>query len=131
MSMFTADAILLRSPLKFLYDTIEAERFLEGVIVAVMYFERFGKDKLKQYFKSKEIPLEPLKINNLRVKRVWELLEGFDIITHDTHSLMGEVCKQRNDIVHKLRHPDEIDEEKAKIAIEKAIKCLKALGETR
>jgi len=54
---FSADAILLRSPLKFLEDAIEQKRFLEGVIVSVMYFERICLDKLKGYFEEKKVPL--------------------------------------------------------------------------
>ncbi len=55
------------------------------------------------------------------------MLEGFDLVSHRIHSLMGEACSERNHIVHKLRHPKKIDEKKAKEAIEKAIECLKAL----
>jgi len=43
---------------------------------------------------------------------------------------MGEVVKERNDIVHKLLHPDAMDENKAKNTIQKAIECLKALEVT-
>ena len=127
---FSVDAILVRSPLKFLSDTINEKRFLEGVVVSVMYFERFGVDRLKEYFKSKGIPLEPMKIENLRLPAIMRMLEGFGIISDSIHSLMGEVRKERNYIVHKLRHPDAIDENKARKTIEKAIECLKALGAT-
>lgn len=127
---YSVDAILVRSPLKFLSDEIKDKRFLEGVVVSVMYFERFGIDRLKGYFKSKDIPLEPMKIEKLQLPAIMRMLEGFGIINHRIHSLMGEVCKERNHIVHELRHPDAIDENNARRTIEKAIECLKALGAT-
>lgn len=46
------DVIFVRSPLRFLKDEISEKRFLEGIVVAVMYFERFGIERLKEYFKA-------------------------------------------------------------------------------
>lgn len=125
---FSVDVVLVRSPIRFLRDEIAQRRFLEGVIVAVMYFERFGSDGLENYFKSKNVPTAPVNIQNLKVQTIVKMLEGFGVIDHRIHSLMGEVCKVRNDVVHKLRNPDTIDEAQTKEAIEKAIECLKALG---
>lgn len=125
---FSVDAVLVRSPIRFLRDEIAQKRLLEGVVVSVMYFERFGSDRLEDYFKSKNVPSAPVNIQNLRMQTIMKMLEGFGVINHDTHSLMGEVCKVRNDIVHKLRNPEMIDEDQARQAIEKAIECLKALG---
>ena len=125
---YSVDVILVRSPLKYLQDMIAQDRLLEGVVVSVMYFERFGIERLKEYFKSKSIPIEPLKIEGLRLPVIMRMLEGFGIITQRIHSLMGEVCKERNEIAHKLKHPDAIDKTKTKKTIEKAIECLKALG---
>lgn len=121
---------VLRNPIKFLNDKTKEKRYFEGVIASVMYFERFGIERLKEYFKSKDVPLEPIKIENLRISTIMRMLEGFGIISHRIHCLMGEVNKERNDIVHKLRHPDALDEEKARKAIKKAIECLQALGVT-
>jgi hypothetical protein len=125
---FSVDAILVRSPIRFLQDEIAQRRFLEGVVVAVMYFERFGSDRIEEYFKSKSVPSAPVNIQNLKVQTIAKMLEGFGLIDHRVHSLMGEVCQVRNDVVHKLRDPDAIDEHQAREAIEKAIECLKALG---
>jgi hypothetical protein len=36
--LFTADALLVRSPIKFLQDEIAQNRLLEGLIVSVMSF---------------------------------------------------------------------------------------------
>ena len=127
---YSVDAILVRTPLRFLSDAIAARRFLEGVVVSVIYFERFGIDRLKEYFNSKNVPLDALKVESLRLQIIMRMLEGFSIIDHHIHSLMGEVCQYRNTIVHELRHPDAIDENKVKATIEKAIECLKALGAT-
>jgi len=127
---YTIDAVLVRSPLKFLSDAIAQKRFLEGVIVSVMYFERFGLRRIKEYFESKSIPLKPMEIENLRLSTILLMLKGFQIISPKIHDLMGEVCKERNHIVHKMQHPDAIEETKARKTIEKAIECLKALGAT-
>lgn len=121
------DVILVRGPLHFLSDTIVQGRFIEGIVVSVMYFERFGTDRLKDYFKSKGIPIEPMKLEHISVRKITAMLEGFDLIDHRTHSLMGEVCEGRNKIVHEITNPDAIDKSKAKATIEKAIECLKAL----
>jgi hypothetical protein len=125
---FSVDAILVRSPITFLRNEIAQRRFLEGVVVSVMYFERFGIDKLEDYFKHKNVPSTPITTPSLNLQKILRMLEGFDIIDPRIHSLMGEVCKVRNEIVHKLRNPDAINEEQAKETIEKAIECLKALG---
>lgn len=124
------DAILVRGPLRFLNDAIAQGRFLEGVIVSVMYFERYGTKKLESYFKDKGIPVEPLRLEDISLSKVMSMLEGFGLINHRTHSLMGEVCTERNIIVHRIGSPDAIDQDKAKATIEKAIECLKALGAT-
>lgn len=58
---FSIDAFLVRGPIKFLIDELKEKRFLEGVVVSVTYFERFGLEKLSDYFKSKGIPVEPPK----------------------------------------------------------------------
>lgn len=123
-----ADAVLVRSPIRFLLEEIAQKRFLEGVIVSVMYFERFGSDRLEDYFKSKNVPSAPINIQRLKLQTIMKMLEGFSLIDQGTHCKMGDVCKVRNDVVHKLRDPELIDEHKAKEAIEKAIECLKALG---
>lgn len=127
---FSVDAIFVRGPIRVLKDAINQGRFLEGVVLSVMYFERFGVDRLKGYFKERSVPLKPLNLDRRKVGIIMKLLEGFDIIDHGTHSLMGEVNTVRNKIVHELRHPDAIDREEAKRTIEKAIKCLEKLGVT-
>jgi len=73
--------VLVRSPQKFLNDAIAQKRFLEGVVVSVMYFERFGVDRLKRFFISRSVPPEPLKIESLRLKTIMGMLEGFNIIS--------------------------------------------------
>jgi hypothetical protein len=124
----SVNMILVRGPLRFLNDTITQGRFLEGVVVSVMYFERYGIKKLEGYFKSKDIPVEPMKLEDISLSKIMSMLEGFGLIDHRTHSLMGEICTERNTIVHRIGSPDAIDEGKAKATIEKAIDCLKALG---
>jgi len=69
-----------------------------------------------------------MRLDNLGLPAIMRMLEGFGIISHRTHSLMGEVCKERNNIVHELQHPDLIDENRARQTIEKAIECLRELG---
>ena len=123
----SVDVILIRGPLHFLSDTITQGRFIEGVIVSVIYFERFGTSRLIDYFKSKGIPIEPMRLENIHLSKIIAMLEGFGLIDHRTHSLMGEVCKERNRIVHEITNPDTVDKSKAKETIEKAIECLKAL----
>lgn len=98
--------------------------------MSVMYFERVCFQELKKYFEAKGVPLRPMKLEKQSVSKMMSMLEGFDVIPQPIHSLMGEVVELRNDIVHELRNPDEIDEKKARETIEKAIKCLIALGVT-
>jgi len=123
----SVDVILIRGPLRFLSDSIAQGRFIEGVVMSVMYFERFGTSRLIDYFKSKGIPIEPMRLENIHLSKITAMLEGFGLIDHRTHSLMGEVCEARNRIVHKITNPDTVNKSKAKETIEKAIECLKAL----
>lgn len=122
------DVILVRNPLRFLTDEVAEGRLIEGLVVSVSYFEYFGAKKLEEYFQSKGIPVIPMKIKEMRVAKITALLEGFGLISHEIHSSMGEVCEERNKVVHKLSNPDTIDKSKAKEMIEKAIECLEALG---
>lgn len=124
------DTIFVRSPLRFLDDTIIQNRFFEGVVVSVIYLQHFGAERLKEHFKSKGIPTGPMRIEKLGLPAIGEMLEGFGIIDHHTHCLIGEVNQERNQIVHQLLHPDAMDEAKAMTTIQKAIECLKALGMT-
>jgi len=126
----TADAIIVRSPLTFLGQAIRNENFLLGVIVSGMYLEGFGKDRIKEYFQDKGVPIEPMDIERLKQENIPRMLEAFGIISQSIHSKWGEVNEHRNKIVHRLRHPDIIDEDRSKRTIEKAIECLKALGVT-
>jgi len=97
------------------------------MVISVMYFERFRVKKLEDYFKSKGIPVEPMKLRELRVSKITEMLEGFSLIDQRTRSLMDEARRERNEIVHEIANPDTIDKGKAKKMIEKAIECLQAL----
>jgi hypothetical protein len=132
---FSIDAFLVRGPIKFLEDELKEKRFLEGVDVSVTYFERFGLEKLSDYFKSKGVPVEPLNLERLKIPAMTRMLERFGIIDNKTHSRMIEVNQVRNKIVHPhtvhgLKDPDAINGSEAKKAIETAIECLKALGVT-
>jgi protein tyrosine phosphatase len=126
--MVSVDAIFVRSPLKFLNDAIVNQRHYEGVVVSVTYLERYGIDKLKKYFKTQGVPLEPMGLERLTFDKMTRMLEGFGIIDHHTHSQMNEVNVERNKIVQELRHPDALDKNEAEKTINKAISCLKALG---
>lgn len=125
---FSFDAVLVRGPIRYLNDTLSQNRLLEGTIVSVMFFERYGAEKLKEYFTSKGVPIEPLNIDKMKVSSIMRLLQGFSIIDCGTHGKICEVIKERNDIVHELDYPDSIDEQKLRNIIQKAIECLKTLG---
>jgi len=125
---FGVDVILVRGPVRFLIDELAQNRLLEGVIVSVMYFEYLGSERLKQYFRSKNVPLEPLNIDKLSVSKTMHLLQGFGLISNGTHSKICEVISERNKIVHELQHPDSLNEGKARSIINKAIECLREMG---
>jgi len=59
----SVDAILIRNPIRFLTDTIKEKRFIEGVVVSVIYFERFGIIRLKHYF---QVSRNPSRANETR-----------------------------------------------------------------
>jgi hypothetical protein len=128
---FSADAIIVRGPLKFLNDDLVQDRLLEGVIVSGMFLERYGVEMLKKYFSSKGIDDKPLKIDEMKVSQLMSILQGFGLITNETHSKIGEVLKERNRIIHKVIFPDTINEVKARATIQKAIECLKDLNVIR
>ena len=125
---YGVDALIVRSPLKFLQDTIEAERYIEGVVVSAMYLERYGVDELKKYFILKKVPLDPLNLDELYLSKIIDWLCGFGIIKPHIKGWMDEVRKERNSIVHELRSPDMLDTDKANDIIYKAIQCLNFLG---
>lgn len=58
---FSFNASLVRSPIRFLNDMLR-EDSIDSLILGVImssFIESYGKDRLKEYFKKKEITVEP------------------------------------------------------------------------
>lgn len=53
-----------------------------------------------------------------------DVMEGFGIIDSYIHSLMGEVSKERNEIVHKLLLPMQLTKTKQRKLSKKQLKVL-------
>lgn len=118
---------LVRHPFTVLNQAINDKRWFEGVTLSVVYLERQGIRKLREYFESKDVPAEAI-LRNLRLGRASQLLESFAINDQPIHAKIGQVNAFRNKVVHEIREPDVIDAKEAKATIERAIECLRALG---
>lgn len=125
---FTVDAVLARSPLTFLKDTINGKHHILGVVMSTSFLERFGVERLVEYFKGKKVSVKPLELERLSLDKIRQWLLGYGIITEDISAKWGEIGKFRNDVVHQLKNPDLIDKKRAIRTIELAIECLEILG---
>jgi hypothetical protein len=122
--------VILRPAEEVLKEAIEKGNWFEGVVLSTVYLERDTIDRLKHYFMKKGI-LHPHPIlEGLRLWKASRILEKLKIIDHKTSSLIGEINRYRNHIVHKARAPDVIDSNEAKDKLEKSIMCLGAIADS-
>jgi len=133
---FSFNAFLVRGPIKFLNDMLKEDTLnsiILGVIISASYLEAYGKDKLKEYFTGKTIPIKPFNFDNPRspsLSKIIEWIWGFEIVDNKKAHIKGymdDVRDERNNVIHHLRYPDAIDKNKARETIKKAIECLTAL----
>jgi len=127
LATFTVDAILVRSPITFLSDSIKHNNVILGVIMAGSFIERFGVKQLEEYFEKKQIPYEFWKINRFSSGTIRQWLFELKLIDEELNCKIEKVCEHRNEVVHR-KHPDTIDKVKTKEIIKIAIECLKELG---
>ncbi len=128
MDSVTFTIAIRRAPLSYLSDELKDKRLIEGLVVGIAFIERFGSEKLMEYYNQKGVPTKPLKIETFGVKTIVEQLCGFGLIDNGTHSKVTEAIRTRNKVVHDLDSPDKLDEAKLKVAIQQVIDCLMALG---
>lgn len=120
--------IAVRPAKEVLREAIEKGSWFEGVALSTVYLEKSTIARLRRYLKKKGIKRPHPFLERLRLWKASRILEKLNIIDHKTHSLIGEINKYRNNIVHKSRTPDVIEPDKAKDIIEKALECLEVIA---
>ena len=120
--------IVVRPADTVLKEAIEKGNWFEGVALSTVYLESSTIARLRRYLKKKGIKRPHPLLEGLRLWKASRILEKLNIIDHKTGSLIGEINKYRNNIVHKSRTPDVIEPDEAKDKIEKALECLEAIA---
>jgi len=116
----------VRSPEVVLREAIKKGNWFEGVVLSTIYLEKASYYRLRNYLASKRVRARPF-LEGLSLYRLAQILEELRIVDQKTHSLIGEINRYRNKIVHETETPDAIDPKEAKDIIEKALKCIKAI----
>ena len=107
-------------------EAIRIGNWFEGVALSTVYLEWATFYRLRNYLASKRVRAKPF-LKRMNLFRLAQILEELRLIDHKTHSLIGEVNRYRNKMVHEDRTPDTIKPDEAKDIIEKALKCLEAI----
>jgi len=111
----SSDAILIRRPIRFLNDMLKQgslDSMVLGVIISASFIDSYGQHRLEEYFKQKEIPVEPFNFDNVRSPRLGQIIDwlwDFKIINEkEPHikGFMNEVEEERNIVVHHLKYPE-------------------------
>jgi len=113
-------------PTDVLKKAIKEERWFEGVMLSTIYLEEYAYHRLRNFLASKRVRARPF-LKHMNLSRIAQILEELRVIDHKTHSLIGEINKYRNKLVHEFRTPDAIKPNEAKQIIEKTLKCLELI----
>ena len=114
-----------RAPIKILKDSIKSEQWFRGIILSTVLLEAIGQWRLQVHFEGK---IKPQRFERLGLEQIIMFLFASGLIDYPTYTKMMEVRRMRNNIVHRLWKGLTLDPKQAKATINKAIKCLKALG---
>gem|GEM_PF-3754665 len=110
-----------------LEEAIEKGNLFEGVVLSAVHLEYSSIVRLRRYLKKKGIKRPHPFLEGLKLWEASRILEKLDIIDHKTNSLIGEINKYRNKVVHESLTPEMIEPDKAKDIFRKAIECEKAI----
>ena len=116
---------VVRAPIKILTDSIKSEEWFKGIILSTVLLDIIGRWKLRDHFEGK---VKSQRFEHLGLEQIVMFLFASNLIDHPTYTKMMEVRRMRNKVVHKLWAGLILDPKQAKATINKAIKCLKALG---
>lgn len=111
-----------------LEEAIEKGNLFEGVVLSAVHLESSSIARLRRYLKKKGIKRPHPFLEGLSLWEASRILEKLDIIDQKTHSLIGDMNKYRNKVVHEFMTPDMIEPDKAKDIFKKAIECEKAIA---
>ena len=118
-------------PIPSLEKTIEEKDWFKGIVLSATWLERYGYQKLKEYFTSKEIKLD----KSLRRLSLWKIvlfLYELEEIDKTTYDRIIKINKERNNAVHQKENraffrTKEADK-KYEPLIRDAITCLRSLS---
>jgi|GEM_PF-3774351 len=115
----------ISEPTVVLNECIERGEWFKGIVLSTAFFEGVGRKILENDLKGK---IKPERLNNLGLELIIMFLYALGKIDQTTYCKMMEIKGFRNDIVHLEPFTEqEIQPEKAKKIIEKAIGCIEHL----
>ena len=141
---FAISAILI-NPVGQIKEEKDRKAWLPGFATAASYFEYFGKNALRAFFKSQRFGLNEQTgellddckryIERLSVNRVIDLLYWFGKITSTEYTKMCEVIKERNNIIHHTKGAGyqfkEKEQRRFRKLLEQSIECIRSLQRIR
>ena len=115
------------NPIAELDDFISAGRWFEGIVLAGVFLEAWGKKTLRTFFEEKGYKL-PRAIEEANMSSIKRTLRDLNLISQKNESKMQKVLRSRNLLVHHLDAHYSIKPEQAKEVLQDAIGVLKVLG---
>lgn len=122
---FGIDVVFVNKPRLYIAEALRNKDWFKGIVSSATFFEHFGLEKLRKHFKGK---ISPERLDKLSLESIITLLFGCGIIDQPTYTRMIDVKDRRNDLVHKPWANVVINDKEGKMIIEKALKCLEAIG---
>lgn len=115
----------ISEPTAVLNECIEREEWFKGIVLSTAFFEGVGRRILENDLKGK---IKPERLKNLGLEQIIMFLYALEKINETTYGKIMEIKGFRNDIVHLESFTEpEMQPEKAKKIIEKAIGCIEHL----
>ena len=122
-------ACLVHSPLTALKNALKEEDCFKGIIFSTTYIETYGKIRIIEHFKQKEVEIKDDKIiKDLNLFRTIHFLYSLGIIDKTNYKKLEEIREKRNKIVHEKYENQLIEKKDGLRMIKNSIEILETLG---
>jgi hypothetical protein len=108
-----------------LTDSLNNQRWFEGIVLAASYYKLIALDKLQQHLKEKNIPFDATNYKRIGLKALIIFLYGLGVICKNEYNIMINFTSKRNKIADG--DVNIITPEEGKNLINDGIYCLKSL----
>jgi len=117
--------MIVPNPVKDLEQYLAQKEYFKALVLSTLYFDYYGRVRLREYFTKKEIRIDMKRIRSL--EQVIVLLRACEIVKQGIYSKLLGVNKKRGQVVHRVAGRFVLDEEEAEKTIQDAIECMRVL----